>query len=139
MGCWTPVLSHLSKVKTSFSLLPGAASGGLRASFEAHEKRVSPAARHELIGGIAVMQESDCAAAEALLASRPGIHTVLATTSDVQGEYRTREFEVLAGTPTTRTMVLEYGHRFTVDLSEAYFSPTACHGAPAGAPPDGGT
>jgi tRNA (guanine37-N1)-methyltransferase len=97
--------------------------GGLRASFEAHEKRVSPAARHELIGGIAVMQESDCAAAEALLASRPGIHTVLATTSDVQGEYRTREFEVLAGTPTTRTMVLEYGHRFTVDLSEAYFSP----------------
>jgi tRNA (guanine37-N1)-methyltransferase len=96
---------------------------GLRASFEAHEKRLSGTARHELIGGIAVMQESDREAAEALLASRPGIHTVLATTSDIQGEYRTREFEVLAGIPTTRTLVLEYGHRFTVDLSEAYFSP----------------
>ena len=62
-------------------------------------------------------------AAEELMASRPGIHTVLATTSDVQGEYRTREFEVLAGLPTTRTTVTEYGNRFTVDLSEAYFSP----------------
>jgi tRNA (guanine37-N1)-methyltransferase len=97
--------------------------GELRASFEAHEKRLSATARHELIGGIAVMQECDVPAAEALLASRPGIHTVLATTSDVQGEYRTKEFEVLAGIPTTRTLVLEYGHRFTVDLSEAYFSP----------------
>ncbi|MEI7433089.1 MAG: class I SAM-dependent methyltransferase family protein [Methanomicrobiales archaeon] len=95
----------------------------LRASFDAHEKQLAALARHELIGGIAVMQEGDNAAAEALLASRPGIHTVLATTSDVQGEYRTKEFEVLAGIPTTRTSVLEYGHRFTVDLSEAYFSP----------------
>ena len=97
--------------------------GGLRASFEAHEKRLSPSARHDLIGGIAVLQDSDHSAAEELMASRPGIHTVLATTSDIQGEYRTREFEVLAGVPTTRTTVTEYGYRFTVDLSEAYFSP----------------
>lgn len=106
-----------------FFPLNGSCEAGLRASFEAHEKQLSAVARHELIGGIAVMQESDRAAAEALLASRPGIHTVLATTSDIQGEYRTREFEVLAGDPTTRTLVLEYGHRFTIDLSEAYFSP----------------
>jgi len=96
---------------------------GVRASFEAQKERLSPSARHELIGGIAVLQESDPAAAQALLASRPGIHTVLATTSDVQGEYRIREFEILAGVPTTRTLVPEYGHRFTVDLAEAYFSP----------------
>jgi len=106
-----------------FFPLTGGGEGGLRASFEGHEKDLSPTARHELVGGIAVMQENDRVAAEALLASRPGIHTVLATTSDVQGEYRTREFEVLAGVPTTRTLVLEYGHRFIVDLSEAYFSP----------------
>lgn len=97
--------------------------GGLRVSFETHEKRISVSARHDLIGGIAILQDSDRASAEILLASRPGIHTVLATTSDVQGEYRTREFQVLAGVHTTRTLVLEYGHRFTVDLSEAYFSP----------------
>ena len=42
------------------------------------------------------MQEPDRAGAGVVLASRPGIHTVLAMTSDVQGEYRTREFEVLA-------------------------------------------
>jgi len=106
-----------------FFPLTGSGEGGLRASFGAHEKRLSPTARHELIGGIAVMQERDRAAAEALLASRPSIHNVLAMTSDVQGEYRTREFEVLAGVSATRTSVIEYGHRFTVDLSEAYFSP----------------
>jgi len=101
----------------------GDRGGGIRASFETHEKRMSPEVRHELIGGIAVLHNCDRAAAEDLLASRPGIHTVLATTSDVQGEYRTREFEVLAGVPSTRTQVIEYGHRFTIDLSEAYFSP----------------
>ena len=41
---------------------------------------------------------------------------------EVAGEYRTREFEVLAGEPTTRTEVIEYGHHFIVDLSRAYFS-----------------
>ena len=39
-----------------FFPLTRSGGGGLRASFEAHEKRVSPAARHELIGGIAVME-----------------------------------------------------------------------------------
>jgi tRNA (guanine37-N1)-methyltransferase len=106
-----------------FFPLTGSGGEGLWALFDTHEKRLSPPARHELIGGIAVLQDSDRAAAEDLLGSRPGIHTVLATASDVQGEYRTRDFEVLAGVPTTRTRVLEYGHRFTVDLSEAYFSP----------------
>jgi tRNA (guanine37-N1)-methyltransferase len=57
-----------------------------------------------------------------ILASRPSLHTVLCAASEVSGEYRTREFEVLAGIPTTRTDVIEYGHRFTVDLSTAYFS-----------------
>ncbi len=105
-----------------FPILSGC-EGNLRVFFAAHEKRRFPLERHELIGGIAILQEPDRMAAETLLASRPGIHTVLATTSDVQGEYRTREFEVLAGVHTTRTRVIEYGHHFTVDLSEAYFSP----------------
>jgi tRNA (guanine37-N1)-methyltransferase len=78
--------------------------------------------RHELIGGIAVMQEQDKDGAETILASRPNLHTVLVATSEVEGEYRTKRFAVLAGTPTTRTEVTEYGHRFTIDLSAAYFS-----------------
>jgi tRNA (guanine37-N1)-methyltransferase len=78
--------------------------------------------RHELIGGIAVMQDHDVAGAEKILASRPSLHTVLYATSEVEGEYRTRTFEVLAGTPTTRTDCIEFGHRYTIDLSAAYFS-----------------
>jgi tRNA (guanine37-N1)-methyltransferase len=78
--------------------------------------------RHELIGGIAVMQEHDKEGAETILASRPNLHTVLFAASEVEGEFRTKRFSVLAGTPTTRTEVTEYGHRFTIDLSAAYFS-----------------
>ncbi|MCX6689587.1 MAG: methyltransferase [Methanoregula sp.] len=78
--------------------------------------------RHELVGGIAIMQEDDPAGAAQILASRPSLHTVLFPTSEVTGEYRTREYGVLAGTPTTRTQVTEHGHRFTVDLASAYFS-----------------
>jgi tRNA (guanine37-N1)-methyltransferase len=78
--------------------------------------------RHELIGGIAVMHDPDREAAALLLASRPSLHTVLYPESDVEGEYRTRRFTVLAGRDTTRTQYLEYHHRFTIDLSQAYFS-----------------
>jgi tRNA (guanine37-N1)-methyltransferase len=84
------------------------------------ERRVLP--RHELVGGIAIMQDHDPAGAAQILAARPSLHTVLCATSGVSGEYRTREFEVIAGLPTTRTVVIEYGHRFTVDLSTVYFS-----------------
>ena len=95
--------------------------GTVRDDFEPQPERlVLP--RHELVGGIAIMQDHDPAGAEKILASRPSIHTVLCATSVVSGEYRTREFEVLAGIPTTRTDVIEYGHRFIVDLSTAYFS-----------------
>ena len=79
-------------------------------------------ARHELVGGIAIMQDCDRKGAEEILAARPSVHTVVCASSEVEGEYRTREFEVLAGKPTTRTEVPEYGHKFIVDLSRAYFS-----------------
>ena len=78
--------------------------------------------RHELIGGIAVLQERDPLEAGRLLASRPSIHTVLVPESDVEGEFRTRRFEVMAGVPTTMTRYQENGLLFDIDLSEAYFS-----------------
>ena len=78
--------------------------------------------RHELVGGIAVMQEDDPAGAARILSARPSLHTVLFPTSEVAGEFRTRTFAVLAGTETTRTEVVEHGHRFVVDLAGAYFS-----------------
>jgi len=89
--------------------------------FEPHPGQ-KPLPRHELVGGIAIMQDDDPAGAEVLLVSRPSLHTVVFAQGEVHGEYRTREFAVLAGEPTTRTQVTEHGHRFTVDLAGAYFS-----------------
>jgi tRNA (guanine37-N1)-methyltransferase len=74
------------------------------------------------VGGIAIMQDRDQGGAMIILGSRPSIHTVVYAAGEVSGEFRTREYEILAGKPTTRTEVIEYGHRFTVDLSSAYFS-----------------
>ena len=95
--------------------------GARRFSFEpAHGWPVLP--RHELVGGIAILQEHDPTGAEQVLHSRPSLHTVLCAEGEVSGEYRTRRFAVLAGKPTTRTQVTEHGHRFSVDLAAAYFS-----------------
>jgi tRNA (guanine37-N1)-methyltransferase len=82
-----------------------------------------PLPRHELIGGIALIQDRDPEGAVELLQSRPSLHTVLHPLSAVEGKYRTRRFEVLAGVPTTRTEYVEYGCRFIIDLAVAYFSP----------------
>jgi tRNA (guanine37-N1)-methyltransferase len=81
--------------------------------------------RHDLVGGIAILLDRHTGKgdAELLLASRPSIHTVLSPEGPVEGEFRTRRFTVLAGHPTTRTRYTEYGLRFEIDLSLAYFSP----------------
>jgi len=95
--------------------------GALRFTFETHPGRdLLP--RHELVGGIAILQEDDPAGAEKILASRPSLHTVVFAKGEVSGEYRTRELVILAGMPTTRTQVTEHRHRFIIDLAGAYFS-----------------
>jgi len=95
--------------------------GAEQCTFEQNPERVV-LPRHELVGGIAIIQERDVAGAQKILDSRPSLHTIVYAKGEVSGEYRTREFEVLAGTSTTRTEVIEYGHRFHVDLATAYFS-----------------
>ena len=88
---------------------------------EVHERPALP--RHDLIGGIAVLLEPGGEGADLLLGSRPSIHTVLSPDGPVEGEFRTRRFTVVAGDPTTKTQYTEYGLRFDIDLSVAYFSP----------------
>ncbi len=97
-------------------------SGALRAEFEPVPP-LPDLPRHELIGGIAVLMEQDVAGAERLLASRPSLHSALFPLGDVEGEYRTRRFLVLAGRKTTETVYREHGLSFSIDLSAAYFSP----------------
>lgn len=108
-------------VEGGYLLIPIIKEGTERALFVVREHRTEMP-RHELIGGIAIMLDHDPTAAEELLKSRPSLHTVLFPVSDVEGEYRTRRFEVLAGDPTTKTTCIEYGNRFLIDLSLAYFS-----------------
>jgi tRNA (guanine37-N1)-methyltransferase len=101
--------------------LTGPRDGAEQFGFEAHPGK-EPLPRHELVGGIAILQEDDPAGAEKILASRPSLHTAVFAKGEVSGEYRTRELVILAGKPTTRTEVTEHGHRFIVDLAGAYFS-----------------
>jgi tRNA (guanine37-N1)-methyltransferase len=100
-------------------LVPEGAIG--RADFRPHPV-AEDLPRHELVGGIAIMQENDPEEARRLLRARPGLHTVLYPESAVEGIYRTRRFTVLAGDDTTRTRYTEYGMRFDIDLAVAYFS-----------------
>ena len=46
--------------------------------------------RHELVGGIAIMQERDVAGAQKILASRPSLHTIVYAKGEVSGESRNR-------------------------------------------------
>ena len=60
--------------------------GAERFGFEPHPGReLLP--RHELVGGIAIMQDEDLAGAEKILASRPSLHTVVFAKGEVSGEY----------------------------------------------------
>jgi tRNA (guanine37-N1)-methyltransferase len=102
-------------------LLPVTCETAERAFFESRAARAE-LPRHELVGGIAIMLEQDPEAARTLLRLRPSLHTVLFPQSVVEGEFRTRRFTVLAGKPTTATTCIEYGNRFEIDLSQAYFS-----------------
>ena len=60
---------------------------------------------------------------EAILMAHESVRTVLAKSGAVSGEYRLREFEVIAGAEKTETVHREHGCVFHVDLAKAYFSP----------------
>jgi tRNA (guanine37-N1)-methyltransferase len=51
------------------------------------------------------------------------IKTVVAPISDVEGEFRTRRFKVVAGEVRTTTTHKEHGLSYRVDLKGAYFTP----------------
>jgi len=103
--------------------------------FELHEKKPVPedllgfSPTYEIIGDIALLEDSDLDSQKAskianvLLRTHPNIKTVLKPLTPVIGEFRVREFEVVAGEPRTETVHREYGCRYKVDLARAYFTP----------------
>lgn len=84
---------------------------------------------YEVIGDIALLEDADLdkqkasRIADALLRTQSNIKTVLKPLTPVIGEFRVREFEVIAGEPRTETIHREYGCRYKVDLAKTYFTP----------------
>jgi len=103
----------------------------LRMDFEYEEKQTFASIlgftpSFEMIGDLAIIDSDDPDAAEiadAILLIQKNISTVLGTLSPVTGEFRVREFCVLAGVPKTQTVHREYGCRYEVDLARVYFTP----------------
>jgi tRNA (guanine37-N1)-methyltransferase len=103
--------------------------------FECQDKKPVPedllgfSPAYEVIGDIALLENPDLDTrkaleiADALLRTQPNIKTVLKPLTPVIGEFRVREFEIVAGEPTTETIHREYGCRYKVDLALAYFTP----------------
>jgi len=60
---------------------------------------------------------------EAILIVHKNVRTVLAKAGAVSGTYRLRGFEVVAGENKTVTIHKEYGCKYHVDITKAYFSP----------------
>jgi tRNA (guanine37-N1)-methyltransferase len=60
---------------------------------------------------------------KAILKAHKQTSTVLAKSSAVEGVYRLRDFEVIAGVKKTATVYREYGCVYYVDVAKAYFSP----------------
>jgi tRNA (guanine37-N1)-methyltransferase len=58
-----------------------------------------------------------------LLKAHKQTSTVLAKSGAVEGIYRLRDFEVIAGVEKTTTVHKEYGCTYNVDIAKAYFSP----------------
>jgi tRNA (guanine37-N1)-methyltransferase len=83
----------------------------------------------DFVGDIAIVEvpqelsEYKKAIGEALLKAHKQTSTVLAKSGAVEGVYRLRDFEVIAGAEKTVTVYREYGCVYHVDVAKAYFSP----------------
>jgi tRNA (guanine37-N1)-methyltransferase len=63
----------------------------------------------------------------AILEAHKNLRTVLAKVGAISGDYRLRDFEVIAGEPRTNTVHQEFGCSYLVDVAKAYFSPRLSH------------
>ncbi|HIP16695.1 MAG TPA: class I SAM-dependent methyltransferase family protein [Methanothermococcus okinawensis] len=85
---------------------------------------------YDIIGKIAIIQISDgidkCLREEIginALKLIPSIESVFRRKSNIEGIYRTRKLELLAGKYDTLTLYKENGYRLWVDVEKVYFSP----------------
>ncbi len=87
----------------------------------------------DVIGDIAIiefppeLQSHEKVIGEAILQTHRNIKTVLAKASAVNGVFRVREYNFVAGEQKTQTIHKEFGCKYKVDLAKAYFSPRLSH------------
>jgi tRNA (guanine37-N1)-methyltransferase len=87
----------------------------------------------DFVGDIAIMEippeleSHKKTIGEAIMKTHKRVGTVLAKSGAVEGVYRLREFEVIAGVEKTETVHREHGCVYHVDLAKAYFSPRLSH------------
>jgi len=92
------------------------------------ELRASLPTALDVVGSIALVKLPDefleykQAIGEAILRANKAVRSVYAD-EGVEGEFRLRQVELLAGVENTETIHREYGAHFEVDVARAYFSP----------------
>jgi tRNA (guanine37-N1)-methyltransferase len=83
----------------------------------------------DIIGDIAIVEvpkdfkKYDKLLGEAILKVNKNIKTVLSKLSPIKSTYRIRIFNFLAGEKRTHTTHLEYGCKYSMDITKVYFSP----------------
>ena len=83
----------------------------------------------DIVGSIIILKIPDSLnsrkqiIADTILMNIKSAKSIFAQTSAVQGDYRLRNLEYLAGVNCTATEHREHGCRFKVDVSKTYFSP----------------
>jgi len=95
------------------------------------DPKLLPQIKHsfDVIGDIAVIEVSQELGslkeliAEAIVEVHKGVKTVLCKSGAVSGEFRVRSFEHVLGERKTETTHKEYGCRYVLDVTKAYFSP----------------
>lgn len=83
------------------------------------------AGAYERLGDIAIIDqhESDAQGMADILIKSNKIRTVLQAESPIEGEYRTRQFSLMAGEKRTETLYRENGCRYLLDVAKVYFTP----------------
>ncbi|MFB6089200.1 MAG: class I SAM-dependent methyltransferase family protein [Candidatus Aenigmatarchaeota archaeon] len=81
-----------------------------------------------IVGDIAIievpeeLENKEDLIGEALMKVHKNVNTVLKKDSERKGEFRLRDYQVIAGEEKTETVHKEFGCRIKIDLEKAYFS-----------------
>jgi tRNA (guanine37-N1)-methyltransferase len=87
----------------------------------------------DIIGDIAIIEVTpelkpyEKTIGTAILKTNKNFKTVLAKAGAINGTYRTREYNFIAGENRTYTIHREYGCQYYVDIAKTYFSPRLSH------------